>query len=167
MHLKEDIIQFLKSIGVDTRQAVVGLIIVGIISAYGGLLYLSKTVLNYSILLLTSPTPLWATILLVLLGCLYTYKKSRKAIPLSLLSTSPSAKLTKIKHIPFEDLIWIATRYSDGTIQVQDIPRCKEHDLLLTYDGHTYHCPEQIYDRCSMKLEPSAIPRLKSRLRPY
>ena len=86
MHPLQGLTKLLKSLGVDTRQAIVGLIVVGLISAYGGLLYLSKVVLNYSILLLTTPTPLWATISLVLLGYGYIYlifHRSYSSAPLS------------------------------------------------------------------------------------
>ena len=78
MHPKEALLKLLKSLGVDIRQALVGIILGSLVVAYGGLLLLSKAVLNYSILLLTTPIPLWPAILLVVLGCSYVYFSLRR-----------------------------------------------------------------------------------------
>ena len=78
MHLKEVLIKLLKSLGGDIRQTIVSVVVIGALSVYGGLLLLSNAVLNYSIQLLTMSTPLWATILLILLGYIYIYLKLQK-----------------------------------------------------------------------------------------
>lgn len=75
--MKEKLIKILKSILSDVRKTAIGLIVVGLIGGTSGLLYLSKTALSFSIAILNTTTPLWATILLVLICCLYTYLKIR------------------------------------------------------------------------------------------
>lgn len=65
----------LKSLFSDVRQAIVGVIVIALLGSIGGLLYLSKTALYFSIAILNTPTPLWATIALVLLVGVYIYLK--------------------------------------------------------------------------------------------
>lgn len=56
----------LKTIFSDVRQAVVGVIVVAVIGAIGGILYLSKTALYFSIAILTSPAQTWGILVLAL-----------------------------------------------------------------------------------------------------
>ncbi len=65
------------------------------------------------------------------------------------------------KDIAVDDLIWTAQKYSSGLIGVDNIPRCKNHDLMLTYDGHSYHCPETINGNCNLDLSTDGLSRLK------
>ncbi len=75
--MKQKLTKILKSILSDVRKAIIALIVVGLVGGTSGLLYLSKTALSFSIALLNTATPLWATILLVLTCCLYTYLRIR------------------------------------------------------------------------------------------
>ncbi len=74
--------------------------------------------------------------------------------------SSPPPK-SKTKDIPIDDLIWTATNHPVTGLYVYDIPRCKVHDLALTYDGKTHHCPKQITGKCDIKLSASDLARLK------
>jgi energy-coupling factor transporter transmembrane protein EcfT len=78
MHLKATLIKLLKLFGGDTRRAIVGYIVVGLIVAAGGVLVLTKTALTFLIQISNIQTPLWATIFLILLCGLYTYLKTRQ-----------------------------------------------------------------------------------------
>jgi len=71
MHLPKNLKEWLKLFAADTRQAIIGYIVVAVILAWGGLAAISKTVLSFSIQLANTPLPLWATILLGL--CLVLY----------------------------------------------------------------------------------------------
>jgi len=62
----------------DARKAIIGAIVLALVGGTGGLLYLSKTLLDFSIAIATMSTPLWATILLFLLFGLYSYLKLRQ-----------------------------------------------------------------------------------------
>src|SRR3990172_7924255 len=145
MHPKETLTKIMKLFFGDTRQAIISYIVLALIAMGGGLLALSKTALNFSIQLLSTPTPLWATISLVLLGCLYTYRKSQRAIALQPPTPIPNAKsIIRTEDVEYENLIWTAYKYADGSIFVKEIPRCKDHGYELTSDGTTHHCLESI-----------------------
>ena len=75
---KEKLLNSIKTIFGDTRQAIVSIIVLALVGGSSGLLYLSKTALDFFLQLLRIPTPLWAAILLVLLCCLYIYLKTHK-----------------------------------------------------------------------------------------
>ncbi len=72
--------KFLKMFVADTRRAIVSYIVVGLILAGGGVVILTKTVLNRLTQIANIPTPLWATIVLILLCGLYTYLKVAKIL---------------------------------------------------------------------------------------
>jgi hypothetical protein len=86
--------------------------------------------------------------------------ENKKATPISPSQSSPTLK-SKTKDVPFEGLIWTATKYSDSTLLVDEVPRCEVHDYILTYDTHTYHCPESIYGKCDLKLSKDDLSRLR------
>ena len=74
-------IKILKTIFSDIRRTVVGVIALALLGGTTGVLYLSKTALDFSIAILTIPTPLWATIVVVLLLGLYAQLRPRKTQP--------------------------------------------------------------------------------------
>lgn len=78
-HMKKLIIKILKTIFSDARQVIIGVIVLALFGGTTGVLYLSKTALAFSISILTIPTPLWATIALVLLLVLYVQLKGKKS----------------------------------------------------------------------------------------
>ncbi len=136
MHPLQGLTKLLKSLSVDIRQALIGLVVVGIVSAYGGLLYLSKSTLDYSILLLTMPTPLWATILLALLGCLYIYLKLHKVHSSSTTSQQTSYQEPQNKLIPKFGVYWDKNKEAY-------CPACQT--LLSRYTEAKYESGEPYY----------------------
>ena len=62
----------------DARKAIIGAIVLALVGGTGGLLYLSKTLLDFSVAIATISTPLWATIFLILLCGLYTSLRLRR-----------------------------------------------------------------------------------------
>jgi hypothetical protein len=79
MQLKEMLIKLLKVLFGDLRRAIITIFVVGLVTAGGGLLAISKTALSYTILIANTPTPLWGFIALALLLGLYVH--TRKRIP--------------------------------------------------------------------------------------
>ena len=77
MHPKATLIKCLKLFGGDTRRAIIGYIVVGLILAGGGLWVLTNTAISWVIQIANIPTPLWATILLIPLCGLCIYLKIR------------------------------------------------------------------------------------------
>jgi hypothetical protein len=73
--MKQALTKLLK-IASDVRQSAVPAILLLLVGGTGGLLYFFQGALALSIQIVSLPTPLWATIALVLLCCLYTYVKA-------------------------------------------------------------------------------------------
>lgn len=105
-----------------------------------------------------------ASLIILVLSCwileLKSQRKGKGVAQSSQPQSSPPPK-SKAKDIPIDDLIWSATNHSITGLYVYDIPRCKVHDLALTSDGKTYHCPEQIIGKCDIKLSVTDLSRLK------
>lgn len=136
MHPKEVLTKFLKLFVSDTRQAIVSYILVVLIVAGGGLLAISKTALDFSIQIITTPTPLWVTISLVLLSCLYTYLRVRQ-VP------SKADLPYRIEYIALGPVKWKAKIHRPDYFKVDEIPVCKKHDLPLIHESSAYYCPEE------------------------
>lgn len=79
----------------DIRSAIVASIVAALVLVGGGALYLSKTALSYATAAATTPTPLWATIVLVLLCCGCIYYIFRRSRPTSQTSPVESKTLTE------------------------------------------------------------------------
>jgi len=75
--MKQMLIKILKTIFSDVRQAAIPAILLLLIGGSAGLLLFSQGVLDFVIQTANIPTPIWATILLVLTCYLYTYLKIR------------------------------------------------------------------------------------------
>lgn len=78
MHLNVLVLKILKTLAADTRHAIIGIVLTALIVGGGGILYLSRTTLDFLIFYLNRPTPIWATITLVLFFGMFTYFVSRK-----------------------------------------------------------------------------------------
>lgn len=62
----------------NVHSAIVALIVVAIITALGGIVVFSKNLTLFLYNVLKSATPLWATILLILISCFLTYRRSAR-----------------------------------------------------------------------------------------
>lgn len=158
MHPKVTLTRWLKLIGVDARQALVGIILGSLVVAYGGLLLLSEAALNYSILLLTIQMPLWATISLVLLAYLYTRRKFQQVR--SLPSPEPTISYQpKIIFFSIDNFLWKTKIYEQDNFSfiVSGIPYCKQHDLSLILKDSYYVCPELLKNNCNSRIYDSNL----------
>lgn len=100
--------------------------------------------LNILLQILISPTPLWATIALVVLCCAYIYLRvSRK-------NQNPSKELL----YPVENFKWKVSINQNGNFKIDSTPYCKDHDLKLieSINGKIHQCPEP---HCRTISEPS------------
>jgi hypothetical protein len=150
MHLKVALLKLLKLIAADTRSAIVSLVVGCLILAGGGILALSKTALSHTIHILSIPTPLWVTILLILLCCAYIYLKPAKiqSKPTRGLSLPPPI----IKYFSVDLLKWKTKIYRDDYFEVDETPICIKHDLPLIYYDNYYQCPEADKRNCKILL---------------
>jgi len=78
MHLKATLIKCTKLFFGDIRRAIVSCIVSSLILAGGGVVTFAKTARDWLIQTSNTPTPLWVTISLILLGCSYIYIKVAK-----------------------------------------------------------------------------------------
>ncbi len=157
MHPLQGSVKLLKTLCSDIRQSIVSIVVGAAIVSAGSLLYLYKTVRDATIAILTTPTPLWVAILLVLLGCLYTYIKFRQ-IRLSY-STSPdstSPDIATLGYTPYfftiGDYKWAVKIYPNGNFSVDVFPFCAKHDLRFILKGLDKVCPA---DGCTNTISAS------------
>jgi hypothetical protein len=146
MHLKAWLIKFLKTIGVDTRQAIMGIIVVALLATYGGIAVLSKTALNFSIQILNKPTPLWVIVLLVLSFGIYVYKSRSKKQSLHNNPTVSNKPKPITAYFRVGKHKWKTDIYPDGFYQIDKDPICAVHDLVFTLESgrysSSYQCPK-------------------------
>ena len=152
--MKELIQKSIKLIFGDTRQAIISMLVFALVGGYSGLLYLSKTVLEISLLILNMQMPLWATSALIVLCCLYTYVRVVKNLsPLNQTDQSPKPLPHKIMSFTIDDLKWNTKIYDDGKFEVDRISICLEHDLTLIRDNIDYYCPEYLKKNCKIMID--------------
>lgn len=77
MNLKVALSRSLKWFADHLLSSILSLSLTALVAAWGGFFHFSKSAIDSAILLLSTQTPLWATISLVVLGCLYTYLRVR------------------------------------------------------------------------------------------
>ncbi len=129
--MRNALIKWLKKIFSDIHSALIAIIVLGLISGTG-IIYRFYKNLWFSIKsTILSPTPLWATIILVFVVLVYIYLKTKK-------TDSSSAPNYKIEYFPIENLKWKTKIYDDEHFEVERISICKEHDLPLIYENIVY-----------------------------
>ena len=107
--------------------------VAALIAAWGGFYSFSMSLLDYPIQLLNMPTPLWATIALVLLSGVCVHIKTARSHS----SFSPKIKTGFIEVGKFK---WKTTISSDN-YHVDPYPYCVQHDMRMVEDQETYKCP--------------------------
>ncbi|NQT27071.1 hypothetical protein HQ585_17080 [candidate division KSB1 bacterium] len=142
--MKQRIIKISKLIFADARQAIVGAIVIGLVGGIGGLLYLSKTALDFSIAILNISTPLWAAISLAFLCSVYIYLKTLKK------QSSSKNVLYTVKNLK-----WEVSINNDGNYHVSEIPYCLKHELklILSTNYVAWNCPKLL--ECGTKIDNS------------
>lgn len=135
MRLKEALKKFLKSIGADTRSALVGYIVAVLIVAGGGLSALYTTSREWVLQILTTPTPLWTTILLILSGYLYNRIIVRKKYS-SEISLSTPVQPVILLDAPKIDILKLL--YTQDNLTTEQIAS----SLQLQRQTATFHLEE-------------------------
>lgn len=140
---------WLKKICSDLHSAILSLIVLSIVVAFFG--WTSGVIPKRLILtlfeILKLPTPLWATILLLIVFGLYEYRK-KKGNP----ESSDDLPLDyKIEYFTFGDYKW-KTKIYKKRFEVDKTPICNKHDLPLIYERSYRYCPETENNKCSNKI---------------
>lgn len=154
MHLIATLIKWLKLFATYILQAIVGYIAVGLILAGGGAYLLTKIGLNLVIQLANIPTPIWATIALILLCYLHIYVKAAKTQVESEQIDPSSASPCETKYFTIDDYKWKVLIFKNGTIRVEEYPFCATHDLRFILGDDGKYCPHIENDeRCNSHLD--------------
>ena len=122
-------LNFFASIG----KGIIVAIVVGLVGVSVLISYVTNT-LNYIIQSIKLPTPLWATIVLVILCFGYIYLRTSK-------SHSSRPPNYKIKYLTIGNHKWETKIYKDGYFEVEKYPLCIKHDLRFIFGNHEKHCP--------------------------
>ncbi len=107
--MQKILIDWLKKLFSDSHSAIVGIALGSVFAGGTGVYFFAKSLWNGLINIIQSPTPLWATIALVLLLALYAYLKTgsshqTSALPLKFLNDEDIKALQIIASLehPFE-----------------------------------------------------------------
>lgn len=108
-----------------------------------------KEVLLWPYNMLQSATPLWATILLIIVSdlLLYIYLSQQEKIPLS-----PPPRNYKTEYFTIDNLKWKTKIYDYGDFEVDQYPICLKHDLPFIFSNNYKYCPEVDKDNCKNKI---------------
>ena len=133
---------YLKKVFSDVHNVIVGIVLMAFLG--GGSIYLSfRNLWTLSKNIAQSPTPLWATITLSSICCLYTYVKSSK-IPTTLNREGQPANEPppfKIKYLTTGPYKWKVTVFNDGEFDLDECPICTAHDLKFIFGNQSKYCP--------------------------
>lgn len=159
--MRNVLIKWLKKIFSDIHSTLIAIIVLGLISGTG-IIYRFYKNLWFSIKsTILSPTPLYATIILVFVVLVYIYLKTKR-------TDSSSAPNYKIEYFTIENLKWKVKVYDDGHFEmVNRISICKEHDLPLINGDIVYYCPESLKYKCKNKIDNNSYSMLYETAKSY
>jgi len=147
--LKELSSAYIKKLFADLHSAVVSVVVVAFFLGVGGIYLFAKNVWNPLINILQTPTPLWATIALVLLVALYIQTKIKLIAETSQLLP---VKKIKIKFFDIGDYRWKATIYRPDYFELDKYPYCPIHDTRFIFGRDKKFCPGNDNNICKNNL---------------
>ena len=130
--MKEWLIKRIKKLFENIESTITTVIVLALLGSSIGILALSKKALNVFLQIANIPTPLWATIVLVLL--LTVYIKMKKSL------SSPASNYI-IKYFTIGKFKWKTKIYDYGSFEVEEYPFCVTHDLQFIYGDRSKYCP--------------------------
>lgn len=142
--LQKILTRWLKKLFSDSHATIVG-IVLGSMFAGGGIYVFAKNLWSLLINTIQSPTPLWATIALIILVAVYVRQQAGKNY-----QNSYSPQSGRTQYFTVGALKWRITISPDNTFDVEQVPICVKHNLLLVYDDNDsyYSCPEARNNGC-------------------
>lgn len=141
--MKQWLIQRIKKLFENIESTITTIIVLALLGGSIGILALSKKALTVFLQIANIPTPLWVTIVLVLL--VVGYIKIKKSSP----SSDPNYI---IRYFPIDNLKWKVKVYDHGYFEVDKISICLEHDLPLIHENIYYYCPEFRKKNCKITI---------------
>jgi hypothetical protein len=161
----------IKKLFENTESTITNIILLALFGGSATFLAFSKKALYVFLQIATTPTPLWATILLVILVFLYIRKRFRiryssfASIPAS--SESATTPKYKIEYFTVGYYKWETKIYRKDYFEVDKYPICSKHDLPLIYDNFTYQCPEVDKQNCDNKFPYETHEKLYATAKSY
>lgn len=114
--------------------------------------------LGFLFQILNAPTPIWATILLVLL--VLAYLKTKK-------SHSSKKPNYKTKYFDIGKYKWKTEIYENNGFNVDKMPLCLEHNLLFIRDYDSVCCPEAENNNCRNRIHDSEHNKIHMKAESY
>ena len=149
MHLKAALSKLALRFVDHLFGVILGLLTVAALAVWGTFFWTSaKRILNYAIVLLNIPTPLWVTTVLVLLATACIYLRWRS-------NPQPTSEKPRIDFIANGDLKWKVAIYENGFYKIEDAPYCVIHDLKLHHFKGGYSCYHIGRNNCNSRLGDS------------
>lgn len=145
----------------NIESAITTVIFLALVGGSIGILAFSKKALNYFLQIANTPTPLWATIVLVALCCGYIYLKWQKSLQSS--NNLPYS----IKYFTIDNLKWKIKIFRKDYFEVERIAICEEHDIPLINGNIVYYCPESLKNNCKNKIDNSQYSMLYAHAKSY
>ena len=141
--MKQWLIKRIKKLFENIESTITTVIVIALLGGSLGILALSKRALNFFLQIINIPTPIWATILLVLL--VFAYLKIKKAH-----SSSKSDYITK--YFTIGNYKWETKIYDYGYFEVDKYPICTIHDLKFIFGHNEKYCPGPENETCKNRL---------------
>jgi len=156
--MKQWLITRIKNLFGNIESTITQILLIAFLGGSVAILAFSKKALNFFLQIANIPTPLWATIALVLLVACYI--KTKKS--------SPSSDLNyKIEYFPIDNLKWKAKVYDYEYSDVEKISICLEHDLSLIHGNINYYCPEFLKKNCKIMIDHNDYSMLYTTAKSY
>jgi hypothetical protein len=141
-NLKAILKSYLKKVISDLHSAIISLIVFALLGL-GSIFLFSKTLWNYIKIIIQSSTPLWLTIVLVLVVPIYVHFKKQKT------HLSSSKRDYEIRYFTIGNYKWETKIYKSGYFEVDKYPFCVKHDLRFILGSYEKYCPGPENGRCN------------------
>jgi hypothetical protein len=106
--------------------------------------------------ILKSPTPLWATISLIALCCLYTYVRVVQILSKSeRMDQASKPPPHETKYFTVGNYKWETKIYDNNYFEVDKYPYCIKHDLKFIFRRDSKYCPGTESEKCGYELRDS------------
>ena len=106
--------------------------------------------------LLGSQTTLGISIVLIILAAILGYLRGKP-------KKKRAVKIVEELFMGGESYKWKITLYSNGSFQMEPIPYCSKHEMVLFENYPLYLCP--LHNECNCQISRSDLPAIRDRSR--
>jgi hypothetical protein len=152
MTMREWLKQRIKKLFENTESTITNIFLLALFGGSATILAVSKKALSAFLQIATTPTPLWATISLVLLVCLYIYIKLRQSHSSYVSPSEYHPTDPQLEYITVGEYKWQVAIFNNGAFSVDQYPYCIKHDLKFIFKSDGKYCPEVDKGNCDSKI---------------